>query len=102
MWHGSTSGISETRDWYADGENEQAWYGSAVATAGDVNADGYSDIIIGAPGDLSEWGSAYAYYGSSSSLNETAGWTKASNKAQALFGFSVGTAGDVNADGYAD
>jgi hypothetical protein len=102
LWYGHASGVSTVRDWKVVGEWNDSWYGASVATAGDVNGDGYSDVIIGAPGDLSEWGSAYAYYGSASSLAEAAGWTKASDRENALFGFSVGTAGDVNGDGYAD
>jgi hypothetical protein len=102
VWYGHAGGVSVERDWKAVGYETGAQFGYSVATAGDVNGDGYSDILVGAPGDLSGWGSAYAYYGSASSLADEAGWTKASNMEDALFGFSVGTAGDVNADGYAD
>jgi hypothetical protein len=102
VWHGSAAGISEVRDWTAGGEGEEAYFGTSVATAGDVNGDGLSDVIIGAPGDLSKFGSAYVYHGSTDSLSTTAGWTKTSSKEDALFGASVGTAGDVNGDGYAD
>ena len=102
VWYGHAGGVSTTRDWKAVGYETGAQFGYSVATAGDVNGDGYSDILVGAPGDLSGWGSAYAFYGSASSLAEEAGWTKASDRENALFGFSVGTAGDVNSDGYAD
>jgi hypothetical protein len=103
VWYGDpSSGISSIRDWDDEGERVEAWYGWSVATAGDVNGDGYSDIIVGAPGVLDQAGRAYAYYGSAGSLEETATWTKASNLANALYGYSVGTAGDVNGDGYAD
>ncbi|MFN2291232.1 MAG: FG-GAP-like repeat-containing protein [Anaerolineae bacterium] len=102
VWHGSADGISTYRDWYADGEMSQAWYGNCVATAGDVNGDGYSDVIVGAPGHAAEAGRAYVYSGGPDTLAETAGWTKPSNQAGALYGTSVGTAGDVNGDGYAD
>ena len=102
VWHGSPDGISPSNDWNAGGSSEQAWFGSSVATAGDVNGDGYSDVIVGAPGDFSKAGTAYVYHGAPSSLSETALWTKLSNMGQAQFGWSVGTAGDVNGDGYAD
>ncbi len=77
VWYGSADGISETRDWWAEGNAVDAYYGYSVATAGDVNGDGYSDIIVGAPGKASLAGAAYAYYGAADSLEETAGWTKA-------------------------
>jgi hypothetical protein len=102
VWHGSAGGISETRDWWAEGNGGTAHYGSSVATAGDVNGDGYSDIVVGAPGDNSHGGTVRAYYGSPVSLEETATWVKRSNDQDAQFGFSVSTAGDVNGDGYAD
>ncbi len=102
LWYGSASGISLTRDWWAEGDASQAWYGNSVATAGDVNGDGYSDVIVGAPGEVSKGGSAYVYHGSPDLPGETADWAKRSNKANAYFGWSVATAGDVDADGYAD
>jgi hypothetical protein len=80
----------------------QAQYGTSVATAGDVNGDGYSEVIVGAPGHASQAGRAYMYSALPASLGEAAGWNKASNQAYALYGSSVGTAGDVNGDGYAD
>ncbi len=103
VWYGSTSGISTYDDWDWDvvgGVSDH--YGTSVATAGDVNGDGYSDIIVGAPFDATGAGTAYAYYGSSSSLQQTAGWTKDSDQEEAHFGHSVASAGDVDADGYAD
>ncbi len=104
LWYGQATsiGISTTRDWDAAGEEAHDNFGASVFTAGDVNGDGYSDVIIGAPGANSGSGSAYVYCGTSDNPGEIPGWTKASNQANALFGTSVGTAGDVNGDGYAD
>jgi hypothetical protein len=102
VWHGNSTGISPSRDWYDEGDAVDAWFGYSVGTAGDVNGDGYSDIIVSAPGKNSNSGSLYAYYGSSASLDDTAGWTKPSNLENAHFGHSVASAGDINADGYAD
>ncbi len=104
VWYGqpTSSGISGYRDWDREGGQVDAYYGAAVATAGDVDGDGYSDIIVGAPGYASSAGRAYVYHGGPDNLSETAGWTKPSNQENALFGTSVGTAGDVNGDGYAD
>ena len=102
LWYGSAGGISTTRDWWAEGNAAGAWYGSAVATAGDVNGDGYSDLIVGAYGAASQAGSVYVYHGGPDMPSTTANWSKRSNQANAYFGWSVGTAGDVNGDGYAD
>jgi hypothetical protein len=105
VFRGGASGLAATADWTAESDQAGARLGISVGTAGDVNGDGYSDVIIGAhqydngePGE----GRAYVYHGSASGLAAAAGWTAESNKLIAQFGFSVGTAGDVNGDGYGD
>ncbi|MCJ7739318.1 MAG: FG-GAP-like repeat-containing protein [Anaerolineae bacterium] len=102
LWYGSASGISATRDWLAEGNAAGAWYGYSVATAGDVNGDGYSDLVVGAYGNASQAGTVFVYHGGPDMPSQTANWTKRSNQEGAHFGWSVGTAGDVNGDGYAD
>jgi hypothetical protein len=102
LWYGNSSGISSYRDWDDTGGGVDAYFGSSVATAGDVNGDGYSDVLVGSPGYSSLRGKVYAYHGGPDVPSETAAWTKPSNQEMALFGISVGTAGDVNGDGFAD
>jgi FG-GAP repeat/Secretion system C-terminal sorting domain len=79
-------------------------FGSSVASAGDVNGDGYSDVIVGAPfnsagGILA--GRAYIYFGGAK-MDSTADLVLTGTLAQAEFGMSVASAGDVNGDGYSD
>lgn len=80
-------------------------FGFAVATAGDVNGSGFSDIIVGAPnftnGEVGE-GAAYAYHGSDTGLVATQAWVREGNFVGARFGHSVAGVGDVNGDGYFD
>jgi hypothetical protein len=102
VWHGRSSGISSLRDWYYAGDDAASWFGTSVATAGDVNGDGYSDIIVGAPGQYSGGGYVAVFHGGPSPLNEASYWAKAGGEAGAQLGFSVATAGDVNGDGFAD
>ena len=87
-------------------ETGSAYYGASVSVAGDVNGDGYDDVICGASGLDSglgdQQGGAYVYYGSASGLSTVADWSFLPDKAQTLFGTSVGTAGDVNKDGFDD
>ena len=98
-------GLSTTANWTAEGNQADAQFGRSVGTAGDVNGDGYADVIVGAPyydnGEADE-GRAYVYHGSATGLATTANWTAESDQASAFLGRSVGTAGDVNGDGYAD
>ena len=81
-----------------------AW---SVSGAGDVDGDGYDDVIVGANGDNdngSGSGSAYVYRGSSSGVDPSAETklTASDGGAYGVFGFSVSGAGDVDGDGYDD
>ncbi|MBN2006513.1 MAG: FG-GAP repeat protein, partial [Anaerolineae bacterium] len=105
IYHGSTTGLSTTADWTAEGNQNDAYFGHSVGTAGDVNGDGYADVIVGAhgyDGGETNEGRAIVYHGSMTGLSTTAGWSAESDQENAYFGISVGTAGDVNGDGYAD
>jgi FG-GAP repeat/FG-GAP-like repeat len=81
-----------------------ARFGASVA-AGDINADGFDDIVVGAPewdgGQLSE-GSVYVFNGSAGAFDTTADAQIESNQVGAEFGTSVAVVGDVNGDGYND
>lgn len=105
VFYGSSNGLASTPDWTAESNQGESNFGLSVSTAGDVNGDGYSDVIIGADGydngQLNE-GRAYAYYGSSTGLSTTPDWIVESNQATARMGYSVSNAGDVNGDGYGD
>ncbi|MFZ5946778.1 MAG: FG-GAP-like repeat-containing protein [Stygiobacter sp.] len=105
VYHGSSSGLSGTANWTAESNQANAWFGNSVSTAGDVNRDGYSDVIVGAyyyDNGQTDEGSAFVYHGSSSGLSTTSNWTAESDQVNAQFGWSVSTAGDVNGDGYSD
>jgi hypothetical protein len=105
LYYGGPSGLQASWGWSAQLCGDQlAEFGSAVGTAGDVNGDGFDDIIVGAwsTGGLSASnGTAYVYYGSASGPGSSPNWT-VNGAANERFGISVGTAGDVNGDGYAD
>lgn len=45
------------------GESPNSYFGFSVSTAGDVNEDGYSDVIVGAHGYNSMTGKVYIFYG---------------------------------------
>jgi len=105
VYYGSATGLNSSADWTAESDQASAQLGVAVATAGDVNGDGYSDVIVGShqyDNDEIDEGRAYVYYGSAAGLSAAANWTAESNQANALFGYSVATAGDINGDGYSD
>ncbi len=105
VYLGGAYGLAETPSWTGEGNQEMANYGIAVSTAGDVNGDGYDDVIVGAwgytDGELRE-GAAFVYLGSEDGLAESPCWTQQSNNEDARFGHAVSSAGDVNGDGYDD
>jgi len=102
IYLGSTSGLSATPSWTAAGEATMEYFGVSVATAGDVNADGFSDVVIGAVSYMNGIGKAYVYLGSELGLSATASWTVAGEATNDLFGCSVATVGDINGDGFSD
>ena len=99
-----TPSISRAR---TSGDENVAQFGFSVATAGDVNGDGYADVVVGARGHdsgsvvNSDRGRAYVYLGSASGLATSPAWTGSGDENGAEFGYSVATAGDVNGGGYA-
>ncbi len=95
-----------------NGPAVNAYTGITIDSAGDVNGDGYDDLLIGANGVDGYTGATYLIYGQSSGLTGEIDLSDVgSSIAGAVFngiddddlsGFSVSSAGDVNGDGYAD
>jgi|GEM_PF-5083148 len=80
-------------------------FGTSVADAGDMNADGYDDVIVGAPNDDNtgdDSGSARVFSGKDGSILYTFDGEDPYQWGQNRLGTSVAGAGDVNGDGYAD
>ncbi len=76
------------------------YFGRSVSSAGDVNRDGYSDVIVGAPGYNSFTGRAYVFLGGAS-VNSNPDITM-TGEVSSTFGEKVSGAGDINGDGYCE
>ncbi len=90
------------------GEADSDSAGASVSAAGDVNADGYDDLLIGAPSNDdggSRAGAAYLVLGSASPASLGLAGANAQYTGEAATnsaGWPVSAAGDVDADGYDD
>jgi len=105
LFLGGAGGPAATPDWRSSSGQSGSRYGAALAGVGDVNSDGYDDILIGAPeykGGQTHTGAAYLFLGSASGLAATPDWITIYQEADADYGVAVAAAGDINQDGYDD
>ncbi|MFO7537316.1 MAG: integrin alpha [Chloroflexota bacterium] len=105
VYYGSASGLPLTPDWTAVGPQVDGRFGQAVAGAGDVNGDGYADLLVGATRISQQHereGAVYLYQGGAAGLGQTANWVAYGKQAWSGWGTAVAGAGDLDGDGYAD
>jgi len=105
LFLGGPDGPSETPAWSQKGNNDGAEYSNQFGPAGDVNNDGYDDVVVGSHFHQETFvkeGMTYVYLGGPSGLNTSAAWTFLGGQNQANMGWSCDGAGDVNGDGYDD
>ncbi|MCB0018350.1 MAG: FG-GAP repeat protein [Anaerolineales bacterium] len=105
VYLGSASGISLTSGVRSFGAANGNLFGYSVAGAGDVDFDGYDDIVVGSPGSQvngQSEGSIHLFYGSISGTAAVADWSFHCQQLGCDLGVSVSGAGNVNGDDYAD
>lgn len=100
---GSAAGVNETPAWVRGGTSSGAQFGMSVSSAGDVNGDGYDDVLAGAGREgADQRGHAFLYLGGSAGLDTIPAWQSIGPSSYSWFGTCVAGVGDVNGDGYAD
>jgi hypothetical protein len=86
---------------FVNGSAANDQFGDTVASAGDVNHDGYDDILAGASGAGSSTGSVTLFLGGAA-FDVTPDEILTGEGSAQFFGASVSAAGDLNHDGYGD
>ena len=93
-----------TPDWISTTDSTYERYG-IVDGAGDVNGDGYDDVLVGDPwydGSGLDSGRVELYYGAPSGLADQPDWTVEWGLDDQWYGGRPRGLGDVNGDGYSD
>jgi hypothetical protein len=112
----SLSALNGTNGFFINGIVADDRIGSEVSRAGDVNGDGYDDLVIGAfrasPGGRASAGESYVVFGGPnlgstgsfnlSALNGITGFAALGINVNDWTGWSVSAAGDINSDGVDD
>ena len=107
VFYGSSTGIAQTASLILEGTRPSDVFGWSVAGAGDVNGDGFGELVVGAPNhvfDATVLSVAHAklYHGSPVGISREPTTVLRAQMDWRGFGIPVAGAGDVNGDGYAD
>jgi hypothetical protein len=98
VWYGGLDGPGELPGSVVTGE-PLGKFGISVRSAGDVNGDGYADVIIGDGDDDADTEAFYVFHGGPDGLVLEPALVVTGADG---FGLSVAGAGDINGDGYGD
>jgi hypothetical protein len=103
--------LDGTNGFVINGINSFDYSGSSVSRAGDVNGDGFDDLIIGSPSAIGSAGQSYLVFGRGSGFSASLELSSLDNTKGVIFdginandysGTDVSAAGDVNGDGFDD
>ncbi len=101
LFRGTASGPADTAAWTVTGTFAGQHFGEVIVAVGDVNGDGYADVMIGTPTENSSAGRVRLYLGSPAGLAITP-QVLAIGEANAQFGAAIAGIGDLDRDGFDD
>ena len=104
VYLGGPSGVHDHPDVTLFGLVSWGFLATSAAAAGDINGDGYGDLIVGAsaPGSAGVATAANVYYGNAGGLSPMPAPLSLDPATNATLSDNVAAVGDLNADGYAD
>jgi hypothetical protein len=102
----SELGLLADADTRLEGESSGDQAGSQVSGAGDINGDGYEDILVSAPGVEDNAGATYLLLGTAAGVVQgdlaSADAVFFGKATDDFSGFAISAAGDFDGDGYDD
>jgi hypothetical protein len=102
LFYGGDISSGKTEDAWVSPESGQGnQYGSIVDNNGDVNGDGFMDLLVATPHYGARKGAVYIYFGGAQ-MDTTADVMLTGEAWGQEFGLAAAFAGDVNGDGYDD
>jgi len=106
VYFGSAAGLNPAYGWLDYGNQEAAQFGMEVNAAGDVNGDGYDDVLVGEPyynyDIYMDIGAVYLYLGNQFGLSNVHAWSYIGYRGGDRLGTSASGVGDLNGDGCDD
>ncbi len=107
VYHGGPSGLPADPNLVINGQATDERLGMSVAGPGDIDGDGYADIVTGGsyqniPGTPASPGIARVFFGSATGIAPSSEIDWQRSQPTDWFGHIVHGAGDVNGDSYAD
>uniref|UniRef100_A0A671K906 Integrin alpha-9-like n=1 Tax=Sinocyclocheilus anshuiensis TaxID=1608454 RepID=A0A671K906_9TELE len=96
-------GTSLVKTFQASGKMMGSYFGSSLCAV-DLNADGLSDLLVGAPmhSEIRDEGQVSVYLSSGNGVMEEVAILKGDNAYNAHFGECITSLGDIDEDGYQD
>ncbi len=97
--------FSDTPTLTLNGENARDMFGLAVGAVGDVDQDGFDDLLVGAPywdGGVMDCGKVYLYRGGIAGLDPRPAWTAVGSVANGWLGAAIAARTHLTFDGFAD